>query len=168
MWKHSTVCNWKLLVIPYNGQDGHLCLILTFMSVVRFMVRPQVLLANQYWQKHFVLSIEMSPPPISDVSWNQQLLTKQSPHCSEDIRQRSFLGQSVGQKPNSTGEGRRWEHKIRVTAECANSCWLSSPISLLSILCRLGFTGTLKLVSESFIPWLLKTHRLFHSSGIVL
>ncbi|XP_068536323.1 LIM and calponin homology domains-containing protein 1 isoform X4 [Anas acuta] len=64
-------------------------------------------------QEHQVSMMERSSParlnlPLTqDVSWNQQLLTKQSPHCSEDIRQRSFLGQSVGQKPNSTGEGRR-------------------------------------------------------------
>ncbi|XP_032042024.1 LIM and calponin homology domains-containing protein 1 [Aythya fuligula] len=64
-------------------------------------------------QEHQVSMMERSSParlnlPLTqDVSWNQQLLTKQSLHCSEDIRQRSFLGQSVGQKPNSTGEGRR-------------------------------------------------------------
>ncbi|KAM9193593.1 LIM and calponin homology domains-containing protein 1 isoform 2-T2 [Mergus octosetaceus] len=64
-------------------------------------------------QEHQVSMMERSSParlnlPLTqDVSWNQQLLTKQSPHCSEDIRQRSFLGQSVGQKPNSTAEGRR-------------------------------------------------------------
>ncbi|NWZ26334.1 LIMC1 protein, partial [Asarcornis scutulata] len=64
-------------------------------------------------QEHQVSMMERSSParlnlPLTqDISWNQQLLTKQSPHCSEDIRQRSFLGQSVGQKPNSTGEGRR-------------------------------------------------------------
>uniref|UniRef100_A0A8B9BGA9 LIM zinc-binding domain-containing protein n=1 Tax=Anser brachyrhynchus TaxID=132585 RepID=A0A8B9BGA9_9AVES len=64
-------------------------------------------------QEHQVSVMERSSParlnlPLTqDVSWNQQLLTKQSPHCAEDIRQRPFLGQSAGQKPNSTGEGRR-------------------------------------------------------------
>ncbi|NXQ25440.1 LIMC1 protein, partial [Alaudala cheleensis] len=41
------------------------------------------------------------------VSWNQQLLTKRSPQCAEDVRQRPFLGQTVGQQPSSTGEARR-------------------------------------------------------------
>ncbi|NXR45701.1 LIMC1 protein, partial [Hippolais icterina] len=42
-----------------------------------------------------------------NVSWNQQLLTKRSPQCAEDARQRPFLGQTVGQQPSSTGEARR-------------------------------------------------------------
>ncbi|KAJ7395788.1 LIM and calponin like proteiny domain 1 [Pitangus sulphuratus] len=42
-----------------------------------------------------------------DVSWNQQLLTKQSPHHTEDIRQRPFSGQTAGQQPSSAGEARR-------------------------------------------------------------
>ncbi|XP_065692961.1 LIM and calponin homology domains-containing protein 1 isoform X16 [Patagioenas fasciata] len=46
-------------------------------------------------------------PLTQDVSWNQQLLTKQSPHRTEDIRQRPFLGQSMGQQLSSTGETRR-------------------------------------------------------------
>ncbi|XP_035182100.1 LIM and calponin homology domains-containing protein 1 isoform X3 [Oxyura jamaicensis] len=64
-------------------------------------------------QEHQVSVMERSSParlnlPLTqDASWNQQLLTKQSPHCAEDIWQRPFLGQSAGQKPNSTGEGRR-------------------------------------------------------------
>ncbi|NXD35087.1 LIMC1 protein, partial [Copsychus sechellarum] len=41
-----------------------------------------------------------------NVSWNQQLLTKRS-QCPEDVRQRPFLGQTVAQQPNSTGEARR-------------------------------------------------------------
>ncbi|XP_051473388.1 LIM and calponin homology domains-containing protein 1 isoform X6 [Apus apus] len=49
----------------------------------------------------------LSLPLTQDVSWNQQLLTKQSPQRTEDIRQRPFLGQSVGQQPGSTGEMRR-------------------------------------------------------------
>ncbi|XP_062498437.1 LIM and calponin homology domains-containing protein 1 isoform X7 [Pezoporus occidentalis] len=46
-------------------------------------------------------------PLTQDNSWNQQLLTKQSPHHAEDIRQRPFLGQSAGQQPSSAGETRR-------------------------------------------------------------
>ncbi|NXE58541.1 LIMC1 protein, partial [Calcarius ornatus] len=42
-----------------------------------------------------------------NVSWNQQLLTKRSPQCAEDVRQRPFLGQAVGQQPSSAGEARR-------------------------------------------------------------
>uniref|UniRef100_A0A8C3P141 LIM and calponin homology domains 1 n=1 Tax=Cyanoderma ruficeps TaxID=181631 RepID=A0A8C3P141_9PASS len=42
-----------------------------------------------------------------NVSWNQQLLTKRSPQCTEDVRQRPFLGQTGGQQPSSTGEARR-------------------------------------------------------------
>ncbi|XP_075356105.1 LIM and calponin homology domains-containing protein 1 isoform X5 [Mycteria americana] len=64
-------------------------------------------------QEHQVPVMERSSParlnlPLTqDVSWSQQLLTKQSPHRAEDIRQRPFLGQSVGQQPSSTGEMRR-------------------------------------------------------------
>ncbi|OXB83796.1 UNVERIFIED_CONTAM: hypothetical protein H355_003008, partial [Colinus virginianus] len=46
-------------------------------------------------------------PLTQDVPWNQQLLTKQSPHHTEDAWQRPLLGQSAGQQPSSTGEGRR-------------------------------------------------------------
>ncbi|NXK93495.1 LIMC1 protein, partial [Formicarius rufipectus] len=46
-------------------------------------------------------------PLTQDISWNQQLLTKQSPHRSEDIRQRTFLGQTAGQQLSSAGEVRR-------------------------------------------------------------
>ncbi|NXT83964.1 LIMC1 protein, partial [Zapornia atra] len=64
-------------------------------------------------QDHQVLVMERSSParlnlPLAqDVSWNQQLLTKQSPHRTEDMRQRPFLGQSVGQQSGSAGEMRR-------------------------------------------------------------
>ncbi|NXK48134.1 LIMC1 protein, partial [Chauna torquata] len=64
-------------------------------------------------QEHQVSVMERSSParlnlPLTqDGSWNQQLLTKQSPRCAEDVRQRPFLGQSAGQQPSSAGEGRR-------------------------------------------------------------
>ncbi|XP_059327414.1 LIM and calponin homology domains-containing protein 1 isoform X3 [Ammospiza nelsoni] len=66
-------------------------------------------------QEHHMPGMERSSPARlnlsltqdENVSWNQQLLTKRSPQCSEDIRQRPFLGQAVGQQPSSAGEARR-------------------------------------------------------------
>ncbi|XP_068870312.1 LIM and calponin homology domains-containing protein 1 isoform X3 [Aphelocoma coerulescens] len=64
-------------------------------------------------QEHHMPVMERSSParlnlPLTqDISWNQQLLTKQSPQCTEDSRQRPFLGQTVGQQPSSTGEAKR-------------------------------------------------------------
>ncbi|NXO83774.1 LIMC1 protein, partial [Sitta europaea] len=66
-------------------------------------------------QEHHMLVMERSSParlnlPLTqdeNVSWNQQLLTKRSPQCAEDVRQRPFLGQTVGQQPSSTGEAKR-------------------------------------------------------------
>ncbi|XP_064274372.1 LIM and calponin homology domains-containing protein 1 isoform X1 [Passer domesticus] len=66
-------------------------------------------------QEHHMPVMERSSParlnlPLAqddNVSWNQQLLTKRSPQCAEDIRQRPFLGQTVGQQPSSAGEARR-------------------------------------------------------------
>ncbi|NXY63199.1 LIMC1 protein, partial [Callaeas wilsoni] len=66
-------------------------------------------------QEHHMPAMECSSParlnlPLTqdeNVSWNQQLLTKRSPQCAEDVRQRPFLGQSVGQQPSSAGEPRR-------------------------------------------------------------
>ncbi|NWW27050.1 LIMC1 protein, partial [Falcunculus frontatus] len=63
--------------------------------------------------EHHMLVMERSSParlnlPLTqDVSWNQQLLTKQSPQCPEDVWQRPFLGHTVGQQPSSAGEARR-------------------------------------------------------------
>ncbi|XP_039554691.1 LIM and calponin homology domains-containing protein 1 isoform X3 [Passer montanus] len=66
-------------------------------------------------QEHHMPVMERSSParlnlPLAqddNVSWNQQLLTKRSPQCTEDTRQRPFLGQTVGQQPSSAGEARR-------------------------------------------------------------
>ncbi|NXX41351.1 LIMC1 protein, partial [Tricholaema leucomelas] len=64
-------------------------------------------------QEHQVPTMERNSParlnlPLTqDISWNQQLLTKQSPHCTEDVRQRPFLSQSAGQQLSSAGEVRR-------------------------------------------------------------
>ncbi|NWH69853.1 LIMC1 protein, partial [Piaya cayana] len=61
-------------------------------------------------QEHHKLLMERSSParlnlPLTqDVSWNQQCLTKQSPHRAENIQQKQFLGQSAGQQPCSAGE----------------------------------------------------------------
>ncbi|XP_058693294.1 LIM and calponin homology domains-containing protein 1 isoform X3 [Poecile atricapillus] len=62
-------------------------------------------------QEHHMPVMERSSParlnlPLTqdeNVSWNPQLLTKRSPQCTEDIRQRPFLGQ----QPSSAGEARR-------------------------------------------------------------
>lgn len=156
------MCNWKLLVLSYESQDGGFHLIPTS-PLACCMVSPQVVLVNQYWQNHFVLSIEMSPPPISDVPWNQQLLTKQSPHHAEDARQRPLLGQSAGQQPSATGEGRRWGYKIKVIAECEESCRLFS-ISLLSIFCGLSWLNKIRLVEGSI--WELHSPASKHTKMI--
>uniref|UniRef100_A0A8C3E6B0 LIM and calponin homology domains 1 n=1 Tax=Corvus moneduloides TaxID=1196302 RepID=A0A8C3E6B0_CORMO len=64
-------------------------------------------------QEHHMPVMERSSParlnlPLTQgISWNQQLLTKQSPQCTEDGRQRPFLGQTVGQQSSSAGEARR-------------------------------------------------------------
>ncbi|NXU39935.1 LIMC1 protein, partial [Drymodes brunneopygia] len=66
-------------------------------------------------QEHHVPVMERSSPgrlnlPLTqdeNISWNQQLLTKRSPQCTEDVRQRPFLGQTVGQQSSSAGEARR-------------------------------------------------------------
>ncbi|XP_074848779.1 LIM and calponin homology domains-containing protein 1 isoform X2 [Carettochelys insculpta] len=42
-----------------------------------------------------------------DVSWDQQLLMKRSPHISEEVRQKTSLDQNIGQQANSPGERRR-------------------------------------------------------------
>ncbi|NXY32244.1 LIMC1 protein, partial [Pomatorhinus ruficollis] len=65
--------------------------------------------------EHHMPAMERSSParlnlPLTqdeNVSWNQQLLTKRSPQCAEDVRQRPFLGHTGGQQPSSTGEARR-------------------------------------------------------------
>ncbi|NXE44814.1 LIMC1 protein, partial [Casuarius casuarius] len=52
-------------------------------------------------------SARLSLPLTQDVSWNQQLLTKQSPQRADDVRQRTSLGQSTSPQSNSAGEKRR-------------------------------------------------------------
>ncbi|NXK18194.1 LIMC1 protein, partial [Arenaria interpres] len=83
-------------------------------------------------QEHQVMErsspARLNLPLTQDVSWNQQLLTKQSPHRAEDIRQRPFLGQSVGQQPNSTGEMRRAGHHENFRSGPSSPCSPAAPI----------------------------------------
>ncbi|NXF41345.1 LIMC1 protein, partial [Nyctibius bracteatus] len=78
-----------------------------------FSGHPEMGILKGGEQEHQVPVMECSSParlnlPLTqDVSWNQQSLTKQSPHRAEDIRQRPFLGQSAGQQLSSAGEMRR-------------------------------------------------------------
>ncbi|XP_071599759.1 LIM and calponin homology domains-containing protein 1 isoform X3 [Heliangelus exortis] len=66
-------------------------------------------------------------PLTQDVSWNQQLLTKQSPHRAEEIRQRPLLGQSVGQQPSSTGEMRRAGYHENFRSGPSSPCSPAAP-----------------------------------------
>uniref|UniRef100_A0A8C3IP58 LIM and calponin homology domains 1 n=1 Tax=Chrysemys picta bellii TaxID=8478 RepID=A0A8C3IP58_CHRPI len=74
---------------------------------------PETILQRESEQDHQVSVTEHSSPVIlnlpltQDVLWNQQLLTKQSPHISEEVRQKTSLDQSIGQQDNSPGERRR-------------------------------------------------------------
>ncbi|XP_030419717.1 LIM and calponin homology domains-containing protein 1 isoform X10 [Gopherus evgoodei] len=74
---------------------------------------PETILQTESEQDHQVSVAERSSPVIlnlpltQDVSWSQQLLTKQSPHISEEVRQKTSLDQSIGQQDNSPGERRR-------------------------------------------------------------
>ncbi|XP_073198283.1 LIM and calponin homology domains-containing protein 1 isoform X20 [Lepidochelys kempii] len=74
---------------------------------------PETILQRGSEQDHQVSVTEHSShvilnlPLTQDVSWNQQLLMKQSPHISEEVRQKTSLDQSTGQQANSPGERRR-------------------------------------------------------------
>ncbi|NXT32899.1 LIMC1 protein, partial [Pelecanoides urinatrix] len=84
-------------------------------------------------QEHQVPVMEHSSParlnlPLTqDISWNQQLLTKQSPHRTEDIRQRPFLGQSAGQQLSSTGETRRAGYHENFQSGPSSPCSPAAP-----------------------------------------
>ncbi|XP_075276867.1 LIM and calponin homology domains-containing protein 1 isoform X1 [Opisthocomus hoazin] len=84
-------------------------------------------------QEHQVPVMERSSParlnlPLTqDVSWNQQLLTKQSPHRTEDIRQRPVLGQSVGQQPSPAGETRRAGYHENFQSGPSSPCSPAAP-----------------------------------------
>ncbi|NXW01464.1 LIMC1 protein, partial [Fregetta grallaria] len=84
-------------------------------------------------QEHQVPVMERSSParlnlPLTqDVSWNQQLLTKQSPHHAEDIRQRPLLGQSAGEQPSSAGETRRAGYHENFQSGPPSPCFPAAP-----------------------------------------
>ncbi|NXW48233.1 LIMC1 protein, partial [Nyctiprogne leucopyga] len=69
---------------------------------------------------------KLNLPLTQDVSWNQQLLTKQSPHRAEDIRQRPFLGQNVGQL-SSAGETRRAGYHENFRSGPSSPCSPAAP-----------------------------------------
>ncbi|NWY50081.1 LIMC1 protein, partial [Chionis minor] len=82
-------------------------------------------------QEHQVMErsspARLNLPLTQDASWNQQLLTKQSPHRAEDIRQRPFLGQSTGQQPNSAGETRRAGYHENFRSGPSSPCSPAAP-----------------------------------------
>ncbi|NXV23176.1 LIMC1 protein, partial [Cepphus grylle] len=83
-------------------------------------------------QEHQVMErsspARLNLPLTQDVSWNQQLLTKQSPHRAEDVQQRPFLGQSAGQQPSSTGETRRAGYHENFRSGPSSPCSPAAPI----------------------------------------
>ncbi|NXH10467.1 LIMC1 protein, partial [Bucco capensis] len=84
-------------------------------------------------QEHQLPVMERSSParldlPLTpDISWNQQLLTKQSPSCTEDVRQRPFLGQSAGQQLSSAGEMRRAGYHENFRSGPSSPCSSAAP-----------------------------------------
>ncbi|XP_030419718.1 LIM and calponin homology domains-containing protein 1 isoform X11 [Gopherus evgoodei] len=85
---------------------------------------PETILQTESEQDHQVSVAERSSPVIlnlpltQDVSWSQQLLTKQSPHISEEVRQKTSLDQSIGQQDNSPGERRRSVSGKKLCSAC--------------------------------------------------
>ncbi|NWS68428.1 LIMC1 protein, partial [Crotophaga sulcirostris] len=94
---------------------------------------PEMSVLKSGEQEHQVPVMERSSParlnlPLThDVSWNQQFLTKQSPHRAEDVRQRQFLGQSVGQQPSSAGEVRRAGYHENFRSGPSSPCSPAAP-----------------------------------------
>ncbi|XP_067993715.1 LIM and calponin homology domains-containing protein 1, partial [Melanerpes formicivorus] len=94
---------------------------------------PEVGILKGGGQEHQVPTMErMSParlnlPLTQDISWNQQLLTKQSPHCTEDVRQRPFLSQSAGQQLSSAGEMRRAGYHENFRSGPSSPCSPAAP-----------------------------------------
>ncbi|KYO45927.1 LIM and calponin-like proteiny domains-containing protein 1 isoform C [Alligator mississippiensis] len=74
---------------------------------------PETILQGESEQDHQVSMMECSSssrlnlPLTHDASWNQQLLTKQPPHISEEVKQKTPLDQCIGQQTNSKGDMRR-------------------------------------------------------------
>ncbi|XP_050803357.1 LIM and calponin homology domains-containing protein 1 isoform X9 [Gopherus flavomarginatus] len=85
---------------------------------------PETILQTESEQDHQVSVTERSSPVIlnlpltQDVSWSQQLLTKQSPHISEEVRQKTSLDQSIDQQDNSPGERRRSVSGKKLCSAC--------------------------------------------------
>ncbi|KAM6132904.1 LIM and calponin homology domains-containing protein 1 [Pterocles gutturalis] len=94
---------------------------------------PETDILKRGEQEQQVLVTEHSSParlnlPLTqDISWNQQLLTKQSPHHTEDIRQRPFVGQSAGQQPSSTAEMRRSGYHENFRSGPSSPCSPAAP-----------------------------------------
>ncbi|XP_054019749.1 LIM and calponin homology domains-containing protein 1 [Dryobates pubescens] len=94
---------------------------------------PEVGILKGGGQEHQVPTMErMSParlnlPLTQDISWNQQLLTKQSPHCTEDVRQRPFLSQNAGQQLSSAGEMRRAGYHENFRSGPSSPCSPAAP-----------------------------------------
>ncbi|NXN74435.1 LIMC1 protein, partial [Himantopus himantopus] len=82
-------------------------------------------------QEHQVMErsspARLNLPLTQDVSWNQQMLTKQSPHRAEDIRQRPLLGQSAGQQLSSAGETRRAGYHENFRSGPSSPCSPAAP-----------------------------------------
>ncbi|NWW90095.1 LIMC1 protein, partial [Rhynochetos jubatus] len=95
--------------------------------------RPETGILKGGEQEHQMPVMERSSParlnlPLTqDVSWSQQLLTKQSPHRAEDTRQRPFLGQSAGQQPSPAGETRRAGHHENFRSGPSSPCSPAAP-----------------------------------------
>nr|XP_032620877.1 LIM and calponin homology domains-containing protein 1 isoform X5 [Chelonoidis abingdonii] len=89
---------------------------------------PETILQRESEQDHQVSVMEHSSPVIlnlpltQDVSWSQQLLTKQSPHISEEVRQKTSLDQSTGQQDNSPGERRRTGYHENFRPKLSSPC----------------------------------------------
>ncbi|NXQ90943.1 LIMC1 protein, partial [Nyctibius grandis] len=98
-----------------------------------FSGHPEMCILKGGEQEHQVPVMERSSPArlnlllTQDVSWNQQLLTKQSPHHAEDIRQRPFLGQSTGQQLSSAGEMRRAGYHENFRSGPSSPCSPAAP-----------------------------------------
>ncbi|XP_053922274.1 LIM and calponin homology domains-containing protein 1 isoform X3 [Cuculus canorus] len=95
--------------------------------------RPETGILKGGEQEHQVPMMERSSParlnlPLTqDVSWNQQFLTKQSPHRAENIWQRQFLGQSAGQQPCSAGEVSRAGYHENFRSGPSSPCSPAAP-----------------------------------------
>nr|XP_009671713.1 PREDICTED: LIM and calponin homology domains-containing protein 1 isoform X3 [Struthio camelus australis] len=72
-------------------------------------------------------SARLTLPLTQDISWNQQLLTKQSPQRADDARQRTSQGQSAGQQSNSAGDKRRAGYHENFRSGPSSPCSPAAP-----------------------------------------